>query len=250
MACASSADVKMVSRLTMKSNMAAVQQLPQTVTTYFRKGLVRSDMGNDTTIVNEKTHQTIVIDNAAKTYHVVSMTAGQNQEMMKNMKFAVSGKVTPSNKTKKLLGRPARLYSADFKITFTSPMLGNVPQTMNVHMDQWTSTAVHTPVSTAQMMQVVSKMFQGMPGMTGMDKMTKELAKMKGFPLDSQGSMKMTFKMPQGQPTQQGVPTSIDITFNNTVMSLKETSLSDSLFKVPAGYRKLASGPGGPGLGH
>lgn len=238
-ATAAPADVKMVSRMTSTSSMGQAP-LPQTITAYFKKGLMRSDVGTISTIMNAKTHQNLIIDHTKKTYSQFDMLGAMNARsaMLKDMKVDVSGSVRPTNQKKTIAGKAAQLYLADFVMTMSMPQMKGQKQTMKMHMEQWATKSVPAALSASQMMGVMGTMFQGLPGFSNMNKLVKEFGKIKGFPLDNKMVMTMAFALPKGQARPQGMPSSMTFGFENHVISLKEGPVDAGLFKVPAGYKK------------
>jgi hypothetical protein len=77
-----------------------------------------------------------------------------------------------------------------------------------------------------------------MASLPGMKNLMEKLSSIKGVPLDSR--VTMTFK---GGPANMKPQVT-----TSTATSLSEAPLSDSLFKIPAGYTKAAGG-GLPGMG-
>lgn len=231
------ADVKIVSRMISTSSMGGAQ-MPQTVTTYYHQGLMRSDFGNESTIINGKTHTTLLINHATKTYSQLSFTGSPQASMMKNMKMSVKGSIKPTTQKKTIAGKPARKYVGDFVITMAIPQMGGQRQTMKMHMEQWATTSIAAALSPSQIMGAMGNMLQGIGGAGSFSSMAKELGKIKGLPLDNKMSMTMVLAMPPGQQRPPGMPSTMSFGFENHVISVKETSLSPSLFKVPAGYKK------------
>jgi hypothetical protein len=239
LAAAAQADVKMVSRMTMTSSMGAGQQPPQTVTAFFRNGMMRSDFGDSSTIMNAKTKSTLILNHSSKTYSEMSLANASKAQssMLKNMKITMKGSVKPTNEKKTIVGKLAHKYIGDFVMTMTMPQMAG-QQTLKMHLEQWATTEVPAALSPSQMMGVMGNMFQGISGMGGMDTVVKEMAKIKGFPLDNKTTMAMTFAMPPGQQRPQGLPAGFTFSFQNQVLSLKQGPVDPGLFKVPAGYKK------------
>lgn len=235
------ADVKMVSRMTMTSSMGASQQQPpQTITAYFRQGMMRSDVGTTSTIMNAKTHQTLILDHDTKTYSQLNML-GPQAKTLKGMKMSITGGVKPTSEKKTIAGKVAHKYVGDFVMTMSMPQMQGQNQTMKMHIEQWATTDVPAALSPSEMMGVMSNMFQGLSGMGGMDKLIKEMGKVKGFPLDNKTTMTMSFAMPPGQQRPQGMPSTFSFSIQNTILSLKVAPVDAGLFKIPGGYKKSAS---------
>ncbi len=248
LASTAQADVKMVSRMTMTSSMGASQQQPpQTITAYFRQGMMRSDVGPTSTIMNAKSHQTLILDHNSKSYSQLNMMGGQ-AAMLKGMKMSISGGIKPTSQKKTIAGKLAHEYVGDFVMKMSMPQMQGQSQTMKMHIEQWATTEVPAALSPSEMMGVMSNMFQGLSGMGGMDTLVKEMGKVKGFPLDNKTTMTMTFAMPPGQQRPQGMPPSFTFSIQNTILSLKVAPVDAGLFKIPAGYKKSAT-PIAPKMG-
>src|SRR5437016_5057843 len=130
LAAAATADIKMVSRMTMTNSIGGTV-MPQTVTAYFKKGMMRSDVGGISTLMNAKTGQNLIIDHTNKTYSKFDLLGAMNGNagMLKGMKLAVSGSVKPTNKRKMIAGKPAQMYTADFTFVMTLPKRPGQKQT-------------------------------------------------------------------------------------------------------------------------
>lgn len=238
------ADVKVVSQI--KMTMFGGQQAPQTVTSYYKGQMIRSEAPNSISILNGKTNEVIQINSANKTYSVTKLGQGV-KAMPQGVKMVANGKTRLTNETKTIAGKAARKYVFDG--TMDMQAAGQGSGKIKLHVDQWTTSTMKLAMSPFQMAGMLGQMLQSLgPAGSGVRQLTAELGKIKGFPLSNNVVMDITAKGP-GQTGAPGQDIKMSFTIQTDVLSLKEGPLSASLFQVPAGYKKVAKAGGGMGMG-
>ncbi|MEA2553797.1 MAG: hypothetical protein QOJ65_1973 [Fimbriimonadaceae bacterium] len=256
LAGAAVADVKVVSLL-RAPGLAGIGGPQQTITTYYKGGLVRTDAQGRTTILDTRKHTTTIIDHTSRTYSVLDTAsmAKLQKETMKGMQVKVSGHVSPTKDQKSIQKKAARKYVADLNLVVSGPQLkgpqGPMKMNVKVHMDQWATTAVKANVSPDQAAGMLGQVLRGFTAIGGVGDLKREMGKIRGLPLDNQ--TKVTISMvPLKGKAPAGAGASQTMSVEIATQSVSEAPINPSVFKVPAGYTKTAKpmlrgrpGPGG-----
>jgi len=217
----------------------------QTMTTYFKNGKMRVESMGSIILMDPKSKKNIILNPTDKTYSELGMDmmTPEQKKAMKNMKMTMSAHLKPTTQTKMIAGKKAQKYIITMVMhmqlpgqTPTAPSMGAMD--MNMDMEQWTTTALKDHYSPQMMMQNAGQMLKQLSMMGDTSSMMKEFAKMKGFPLDNNMTMKMTMKPAKGSPQAGQAPMSFDMTMQTNVDSISEAPLNGSLFVIPAGYKK------------
>lgn len=253
------ADIKIVSEITITGMPAAARQSapgvsdkPMTTTVYYKGSKQRTETGNTVQIYDAAADQMYTLDTDKKTYSVISpskMLEGvAGNPFLDMMKFDTTASVKAGGATKNIAGKPATnyVYSATIKITMDNlppEAAGSLP-TMEMKGEQWATESLSLP--SAFQKAGLNNMARRMPPMMvkGMKPLIDELAKIKGAPLSSR--MSMSFIVPPGSPAAGSVPKEPIVT-TTEVKSISEETLSDSLFEIPTGYKKVEA-PKTPGI--
>jgi len=240
------ADAKVVSKMTMTMAMAGQTPQNQTMTTYYKGAMMRAESSEGQTfIMDGKAKKTYLLDAATQTYSEVSLDsmAGPAKDMMKKMKVKMSAHLKPTKQHMKIAGKKADKYIVDMIMSMNMPGMGGQasPGTMDMtmHMEQWTTMGLKTPYTPSQTMGAMSQMLKGLSMLGDTHQLVKEMSKMRGLPLNNTMTMVMTMKPGKGAPTHPaGSPMTFNMNMKTVVQSITEGPLSDTLFKIPAGYKK------------
>lgn len=242
---AARADIKIISEVTASGlPPQARAQLKakgaQQTTVYYKGDSVRTEVaGGPITIFQGGTGKWIQIDPARKTYTVNA--AQKMMEMAKPflsmMKIDATGDVKPGEAARTISGYPARNYLINLSMTMSlgegaPPDAPKGPLfTMTMEGEQWTTEALKLS-SSAQRAVVTSVLQMLGPMMQGAQPLMEKMASIQGAPLS--GRMTMRFTSAQALP---GLPKE-PMVVTTEVKSVSEAPLSDTLFRVPAGYKK------------
>jgi len=237
------ADFKIVSHVTMKMDMGPMNNQQQTTTTYFKNGMMRVETSDGAVFLfNSKTKKSYMLRTATKQYSEFTMynLAGPMGGASNKFKAKVSAHLNPTKQKSTILGKPANLYKADMTLDMD---MGMGAMHADMHMDQWTTTAMRDKVSAKETMAAMAEMLQGLAALGADTKqLVKEFSKMKGVPLNSDIVMKMKMKRATTATTPPGNPPSgFTMNINSRVQSISEAPVSADLFKIPAGYTKTDS---------
>jgi hypothetical protein len=243
-----SADVKTTSKMTISTPFGGQAPQAQTITTYYRKGVMRveSSEGN-VFIMDSKTKKSMSLDKKNKTYSEFNLDSAMPADaagMMKGMKGKMSGRLKPTSTKKSIAGKSSQQYLLTMVVDVTMPPMGEGQPSMGtMHGDVkgsfWTTTALRDKVDGSQMMGAYTEMFKGLSAFGDTRQVMNEFRKFKGFPLNSEMTMVMTMKPPKGSPAPpSGTPMTFTIAMKNQVQSISEAPLDANLFKIPKDYKK------------
>jgi hypothetical protein len=225
------ADLKIVS--TMRRESRGVSSSPQTITTYVKGGLVRTESGGMVSIADASQKRLIAIDAKGKTYSIVPLGPPKGTvPAREGLKATASGKVTPTPDRRKVAGLSARRFVATARVRQSIPTMSPGSAEVLIEMEQWVSESVALPESSRRLAGAFGLAF----GMRAVDPAFKalsaEFAKIKGLPLASRVTLK---------PISRGgvMSSARPLTVVTEVRSVSHPKLSDALFRVPAGYKKI-----------
>ena len=252
------ADLTVVSETTVSGIPEAAKAMapgpdmskPMTSTTYYKGDKTRTETAGSIILTSGDTAQITTLNPAAKTYSIASAAASNPFASM--MSFSVTGsKVTKTAEKKTILGKSSDKYMLSIPLKMSMGEEDAATDgllTMKIAGEEWTTDAVALPTGATSMSTgALGKMMMG-PMAGGMKSMAKQMAEIKGFPLLT--VMTMTFVIPEGSPAAQafgdGPPPKI--TLRAEVKSIAETALDDSLFAVPADYKKIDAPMAIPGI--
>jgi hypothetical protein len=223
LAAVSFGDAKIVSHV--KLNLMN-KPTERDTTTYFKGNFMRLETAENATIYNVVTKDTIFLDIPNKTYY--ESLGAAIQPSTAGMKVEAMAEVKPTDEKSKIAGYDCSKYLADVAISM-SPESGNFTAKTQMHMEFWTTAQLKTPYTPDHMLYIVTQMFRGAMNLQGMEKFAKEMSKVQGFPLNNQMTL-----------TIEGLPgmTPPKIQIDQEVISVSEAKLPDSLFQVPADYKK------------
>jgi Tfp pilus assembly major pilin PilA len=238
---AAHADLKMVQKTAANGTIT-------TTTSYFKNGKFRTDSRQSIVImVGEKL---LTLSPTRKTYTETTMNrAGGGMAQM--MDFKTTSVIKPGGKTKTILGKPAKNYVYTLTMQMVPskealqqmkasgrPLPAQFPSII-IEGEQWVSEAVKMPTG------AVANSMRAIAEMPGMKEIIAKFAAIKGAPLETRQTM--TFKNMPAAAAEAAKPQTI----TTTTTEISEAPLSDSLFQVPAGYKKMAAPtmPGAPGGG-
>jgi hypothetical protein len=240
------ADLKLVSK--MHVDIGGTTRPDQEFTTYYKGNLIRSESGDTVTLSQVQTGLTAVLRPSTKTYRQFNVNqSAPGNPAMRAMKVEGQATVTPTAEHKVIAGKNATKFVADVDVTMTSSSNQAFSQHTTMHIVRWTTTEVSTGIS-PDLLARFSPESMTFQGLSGMDEVNKELAKITGVPLSSEVTIKSEFSGPSGVG---GIPPPSIEEIDTDVQSIDDSALDDSLFQVPPDYKKTVS-PGhlpGPGVG-
>lgn len=273
---AARADVKLVTTMTMTSTGQQPGMMGGgggnqkfTTTTYIKGGKTRTETGSTSITISDSATGTVyTLNPSAKTYTTtnINATLDQAQGMMAMMDFKATGDVKPGGKTRTILGKPAKNYLISSNITMgfkagarpggasasAPPVKTGVPlMTINIKGEQWATEAVKLPANSG--LSNVRMMQSGLNRIPGLKSFAATMSKIKGLPLEGVSTQQMVMNMGAamgGAGGAGGAPAKpMVMTMKTQPVSLSEAPLPDSLFAIPAGYRKVAAPVRRPGMG-
>ena len=236
-AIAAHADLKIVSKSTVTT-----QRGPQVITiiTYIKGPLIRIDNFDVTEITNSRTHKSTFINRTRKIYTV----AGQNEatatanKSIKSQHMKITAHIKPTGKTKKIAGKNASQYVGDLVVTGDYPKNPGSTAKALIHLDEWTlQGAKGVSVSQSDMLGTVGNLLHSLAGVSTMNKVTQELQKIKGVPLNIDVELTLTIFNPSG-----GAPETQKHSYVTEAQFVKDSTLPADAFEVPKGY-KLVTAP-------
>jgi hypothetical protein len=238
------ADVKLVSHIHTDQN--GTTQPDVTVTTYYKGAIVRTESGATVTLLNTTTGKSAILHPWNKTFAVFNINqVAPTGGLAKDAKVDAHATVTQTNEHKVIAGKNTTKFVADVDFTVSSNLL--VRHTV-MHIVRWTTADVPMDIS-SDVLEKYSPEQLTFRGLSGIDDVQKELAKITGLPLSSEITIKSEFSAPQGVG---GVPPPTTEMISSDVDSISQDSLDDSLFQVPTDYKSLGGGMNhlpGPGAG-
>jgi hypothetical protein len=105
--------------------------------------------------------------------------------------------------------------------------------TTRVDIEQWMSEAVTLPEGCRQTATAFARIAGPMGRLKGMKPLTDAVEGMKGAPLSSKITMTVVPAPGSNRPSRGPITTTTD------VIAIREQPLSDQLFAVPSGYKKV-----------
>lgn len=175
---------------------------PQQTVIFVRGSQTRADVGSMTYLVNAAKHQTIVLNRTTHTYMTQPYKAPSA-----GAPGQIQATVKDTGQTKVISGHPARRYL----MTATVP---SQPGTI-IRGDIWAALDLPQPAQIST-------------GSGPFAAMQSQFRKVKGYPLKT--SLAIT-----GSPLG-------DTTVSSSVVSVSKAALPASVFAIPTGYKKAASG--------
>lgn len=217
------ADLKVVSHL--KADIVN-KVTERDTTSYFKGDFIRFETDKSATIYNVATGNTVVLDLDKKTYYDVPKPS---PAAASGMKVDVTASVTPTDEKSKVAGYDCAKFLANLGLSMTPADKSNFTAKTEIGMQIWTTKQLQTPFSPKHILYMVTQMFRGAMVVEGADKIATEMAKVEGFPLNVSTTM-----------TISGIPgmTPPTVKIDQQVRSVVEAPLADSLFQVPADFKK------------
>jgi hypothetical protein len=203
------------------------------------------DCASDTVYTLNTTDKTYTVSTLAKS--VAADTAGSNP-LLSLLKIETSGvALTPQKLVKNIAGKSASSYTFGMTLKMRpadpslSEMIPNLVTT--IKGEQWVSESIAAPAACERMAK--SSFMNALPiptalAGTGLKTLSEKMALIKGTPLSSR--IEVTIKPGDGKaPDVNVLPIPKDpIIVVSEVKSISEDTLADSLFTVPADYKKVA----------
>lgn len=253
-----SADVKIVSEVTMKGLPEQAKTMqpgidkPVTTMTLYKGDKQRTEAGGTITIYDCAADKLYTLDTTKKTYTVSSvgnaLNAVADNPFLAMMKFETKAFVKPGTERKTIAGKAAKsyIYTAILKMSMEGgdPSISAMMPTITMKGIQWTTDAVTLPANCAKMLQ--SQFARRVPPFlaSGMKPLMDQMATIKGTPLSNQ--VTVSFIVSAAAGGLPGMPKEPIIT-TTEVKSVSEEPLDESLFTVPADYTLVeAAQPGTP----
>lgn len=246
LAAASQADVKVVSNFTMTGG-ANVQNMK--MVTYYRGDSIRVETEKAVALFDTVAGKIIMIDDKAKTYSEVVLGEGTPglPEIMKQMKVTAKTDIQETAEKKVIAGKNATKWIADLDMTMTLPPVPEMTQKAVLHLEQWTTQEI-PGVSRELMVGVMGQMLGNLGASPDVKDMLAQMSKIKGLPLSSNATMTTSMTITRnGQPPETH---SMNLTFTTDVQTVTEGKFADTLYAVPADYKKVVRNrmqPGAPG---
>jgi opacity protein-like surface antigen len=226
---------------------------------YYKGSKVRTESKERVTIYDTATDRSVILDNDKKTYYITSVK--RMQEMMKEspmggmiskMKMTVTGDVTPGGQTKTILGKSAQNYKYTFVMNMDmSGMMEMIPEKerksvpkegikTTISGELWTTKGVALTNPSAFTKGLAAMQGGGFGGVGG-EQVAAKMSKVQGFTLlaTQQIGVAMPKTMMKEASKSGKKPPTTAMTMRQEVISLKETSLPDTLFLPPKGYKQV-----------
>ncbi|MBC8102650.1 MAG: hypothetical protein H7Z41_08695 [Cytophagales bacterium] len=263
------ADVKIVSETTIKGLPEQAQQTtrgdfkanasqaPVVSTVYLKGEKRRSEVEGRVTIYDCATDALYTLNTADKTYTVTSFSKSLDNEASASNPILSLIKIdtgavtlTPQTTSKIIAGKPATSYTfgLTLKVRPADPslaeMIPNIEST--VKGEQWFSESIAAPATCARMAKAnfVSSLPLPIAGASeGLKTLADKISAIKGTPLSSR--IVVTLKAGDGKAADANVlPIPKDpIILTTEVKTITEDPLADSLFTIPAEYKKVDVAP-------
>jgi len=229
-AVAAQADLKIVSKSTVTTRRG-----PQVVSviTFLKGPLIRIDNLDVSEITDSRTHKTTFINKTRKIYTIASQSQ-QVSNVAKNIKsqhMKITAHINPTGKSKMIAGRKASQYVGDLVVSGDYPKNPGSTAKAVIHLDEWTMQGKGISVSQSDMLGTVGTLLRSLAGVGTMSKVTQELAKVKGIPLNIDVELTLTIYAASG-----GAPDTQKHSYVTEAQVVKEEPLPASAFQVPKGY--------------
>jgi hypothetical protein len=236
-ALTASADMKMVSKVTIETPRG-----PKVVTvvTFIKGHLMRIDTGDIRKISDSRTHKIVMMNTLKRNYFIpdTAVIHRASAQDIKSQNMKIKAQVQPTGKRKTIAGRSATQYVGELLVTGDYSTIPGAKAEARFKIDQWTTEAKGVQVSQSEMMGTVGDLLRSVSGVAGMQDVTRELSKIKGVPLNSTLSGTLTLSSSSG-----GAPRKQNISFTTEAMTVNESTLPASIFKIPAGYVQVGPKP-------
>jgi len=241
------ADVKIVTRMETSGGFTPEGSGGATTTTYYKGDKVRTEAGDTITLFDGATDKYITIYKTKKTYTTGNLkdTLAQTSNLEKQLKITTTMDLKPGGKTRTLAGKPAKnyLWTANISFVARAEALKNAENTsgprgfkMVMKGETWATEAITLSAKTTRLASV----FSMGNGIAGLKPFTEKLASIQGVPLSFEITQTMTpIAAPNPDPNAPKLRP-INMTVTSKVVSISEDPLPDSLFKIPAGYKKMS----------
>jgi len=232
---------------------AAAKVGDMVTTTYYKGSKVRVEDATGISITDNEAGTLTKLDLKKKTYSTIKLAElsksaeGQANPLLEMFEMKVKADVKAGGHEKVMAGKKA----SDWLWTATIGMAmkggdggaeGTEVANISIEGEQWTSEEVKAPTAKTPTAGLPGLSGPGLGGMMGMmmknaqmKAVTEKMSVIKGFPLTM--SMKMTIKSPFAEA--QGLDVSKPIVVTNETTTLSEEDLPDTLFTVPAGFKKV-----------
>jgi hypothetical protein len=227
-----------------------------TTTTYYKGHKIRAETNGTVVITDGDSGQAYSLNPTQKTYYSVAdakKSLGPMMAMMKMMKMTSSATVKQTGAKRTIAGHVTTEYAYTATIDMSmdpgampasarpsgnaAPMKPQHLGTMKLTGSYWVTQLASLPKGGEQSMRAASE--QASDIFPGMKALTEKLSSIHGVALATQTSMFMQFGMPgMMPPTSNGAPKPM---MNETTeaTSVREGPLPDSLFTIPADYKKV-----------
>lgn len=226
----STADLKVVYSST---NMGLGGGARQT-TIYYKGSMTRVETGPIVRIQDSKTHQRILINTKSKSYAIVGAAelAKGAAAMGEMMKVTLKPRIDATSEQKKVSGRVTKKYKGEIVSTMMSKK-GAGGRIVTLHVETWATPSSGVSSGWTQVLGPLEDMLNMMGGQVGTAQLDRELGKVKGVPITTKlsGTMKTS--------SAGGAVQNRSFTIVTEAQSVSDVKLPDSLFKVPAGYKKV-----------
>ncbi len=227
------ADLKIVSQTTVNTKRG-----PKTVSiiTFMKGSKIRVDNLDVSQITDSRTGQNIYINNSRQIYTTTTnaQIAKLTAESIKNEHMKVSAKIRPTGKTKMIAGKMATQYVGDVTLTGNYPKIPGSTATAVIHLDEWTIQSAGITVGQGDMLGQVGLIVRSVAGTSGMGKVTAELSKAKGIPLNIDVNVDVKITTAGG-----GAPQTQHHSYVTEAQFVRDGALPDSLFSIPKGYKEV-----------
>jgi hypothetical protein len=193
-----------------------------------------------------KTQKMYSLNMENKTYQLINFQEMANNPMMKMMDVKTDVALKPGGKTKTIVGKPTKnyLYTASIKMSFNKEMMANmakqnggqVPQNLpqlpsfKITGEMWVTEKVNLPPGS------VAAAMTSLSAVPGMKPLMEKFRAIKGVALETTQTVEILGGQSSGQNQKTATVTE----------AISETALPDSLFTVPADFRKVQ--PMQPGM--
>lgn len=231
LATAALADLKVVTQVQMSIN--GDYHPTDYTTSYYSGKWVRIDNKHRSLITDMATHKTIDVDHLAKTYTIEEGDlASDAADMMKAMGAKIKATVSPTDQHKVIAGFNATEYLADFDFDMKLPVGTTKSVHLKLHMENWATSDLPVQAEAGSVSGAPTDMIASLLDLTGVEEVTSELKKIKGFSL----SNKITTSLDSAD-----VPAPIAIEIDYEAVSISQAAINPAMFRAPADYKKLGS---------
>ena len=227
------ADLSVVSQVTV--NRGTGQPVTKTVTTSFHGSVVRTETDRLVSLFDGGAHTLTTLDKANRTYQMRTLRdTGQAAGLLSKINFKAQAHVEPKAETRVIAGKRARRYVGHATITMdVSGLPGASASQTQMEIEEWAAASLPRPASLDKSDPAL-RLVGSLETMRGMEPLVRELGRVKGMPLMCRISI---------TPASNGQTKPTPIVTETRVVSLAQSPLSASLFRVPSGYRRVEPAP-------